>query len=111
MLLGSLAFAAVPRAPLTSTTAPAPASHRVVIENMTFSPRALHVRAGDEVTFENRDIVPHTATAKSAGAFDSGPILPGESWSFRPTRVGSTPFACTFHPTMDGTLIVESAAQ
>lgn len=107
-LLGALALAGVPRAPLASGDAGV--THLVVIENMAFSPRVLRVHVGDRVTFENRDLMPHTATAKPAATFDSGLIKPGESWSFRPARAGTTPYACSFHPTMEATLIVEPAA-
>src|SRR4051812_10137612 len=78
-------------------------THMVVIENMAFTPSTLRIHAGDRVTFKNRDLVPHTATAKGKPpvAFDSGAIKPGETWTVTP-RPGEEPtrYACTFHPTM-----------
>ncbi len=84
--------------------------HRLVvtIEGMKFTPDSLHVRVGDEITFKNGDLFPHTATARVAGAFDSGIIKPGESWSFRPAIAGSFDYSCTFHPVMLGKLVIES---
>ncbi len=82
-------------------------THTVVIENMKFSPGTLRVRPGDRVVFENKDLVPHTATAKPAGAFDSGLVAAGKSWTFIPQSAGTFHYACLFHPTMEGEVVVE----
>jgi plastocyanin len=84
----------------------APADHVVKMENMKFSPAALRVRVGDRVDFRNADLVPHTVTAKSAGAFDSGLVKPGESWTFVAKTAGNFGYTCTFHPMMVGKLVV-----
>ena len=62
-----------------------PTIHTVVIENMKFTPANLHLRLGDRVIFKNADLVPHTATAKDAAGFDSGTLLMGQTWEYRPT--------------------------
>ncbi|QYM78744.1 cupredoxin family copper-binding protein [Horticoccus luteus] len=85
------------------------ATHIVTIENMTFSPAILRVQPGDTVIFENHDLVPHTATAREKGKFDSGLIKAGESWSLTLPSAGSFPYSCSFHPTMSGELVVENA--
>jgi plastocyanin len=77
----------------------------VTIEGMTFAPASLTVKRGDTVVWENRDLVPHTATAR--GTFDSGPIAPGKSWKFVATKSGRYEVVCTLHPTMKSTLVVE----
>src|SRR5687768_14033228 len=41
-----------------------PVVHKVVIENMVFSPDALEVRPGDTIVWMNKDFFPHTATAE-----------------------------------------------
>src|SRR5688500_2143058 len=64
-------------------------THVVVMENMNFSPKVLRVRVGDRIEFKNGDLVPHTATAKPAGPFDSGLVKPGESWMFAPMNQGT----------------------
>ena len=78
----------------------------VTVEGMQFTPPALALHVGDRVVFQNHDLVPHTATARTGEAFDSGPLPPAQEWSFTPTRVGTTPYACLFHPTMTGCLVV-----
>ena len=82
-----------------------PQPNRVQIHNFAFSPAADTVRVGQAVTFRNRDLVPHTATADSAG-FDSGTIAADGSWRFVARRRGAVAYHCRFHPTMHGTLVI-----
>jgi len=44
-----------------------------------FSPGALRVATGTRVVWKNMDTAPHTVT--SNGAWDSGDIYPGQTWS------------------------------
>ncbi|MEO6874225.1 MAG: cupredoxin domain-containing protein [Opitutaceae bacterium] len=83
-----------------------PRVHVVVIENMRYSPSILDVPLGDRVVFKNHDLVPHTATSKGAEPFDSGPLLSGQEWGFTPARPGTLRYNCSFHPTMEGSLVV-----
>jgi plastocyanin len=80
-------------------------THTVVIEGMQFSPQALTVQHGDRIVWQNKDLVPHTATA--AGSFDSGTIEAGKSWSYVANKAGTLAYVCTLHPTMKATLIVK----
>lgn len=90
---------------LFATPATCADSHAVVIEQMRFTPATLTVHRGDEVTWVNRDLFPHTASADGHG-FDSGSIAPQASWHYVARKRGRFPYSCTFHPTMHGTLIV-----
>lgn len=81
-------------------------THLVVMEGMKFSPTALRIRAGDQVVFKNNDLVPHTATSKEKGRFDSGSLNAGESWPLTFRNQGSFPFVCSFHPMMEGMIVV-----
>lgn len=89
-----------------ATESDGPKTHVVTMENMEFSPRVLKVRVGDRIEYKNADLVPHTATAKPSGAFDSGLVKPGESWTFSPTTAGTFGYTCLFHPMMIGELTV-----
>jgi len=84
---------------------PEPRTHTVVIEGMQFSPPALTVQRGDRVVWQNKDLVPHTATA--AGGFDSGTIEAGKAWTYVAGKPGTLAYLCTLHPTMKATLIVQ----
>ena len=77
----------------------------VTIEGMKFSPETVTVKAGDRSVWNNKDVVPHTATAK--GVFDSGSIAVGKSWSHVAPKPGRYEYVCTFHPGMKATLVVQ----
>ncbi len=77
----------------------------VTIEGMKFAPAALTVKRGDTLVWDNRDLVPHTATAR--GVFDSGAIAPGTSWRMVAQKPGRYEVVCAFHPTMKAVLVIE----
>jgi len=81
------------------------AEHVVTIEGMAFKPATLTIKRGDSVSWQNQDLVPHTATA--AGRFDSGSIAQGKRWRFTPKTAGRYDYACTYHPGMKAVVVVE----
>ncbi|MBK6005594.1 cupredoxin family copper-binding protein [Ramlibacter ginsenosidimutans] len=83
----------------------AAATHVVTIEGMKFEPGELTVHRGDRITWTNKDLVPHTVTA--AGAFNSGAIAPGKSWSWLAGAPGAHDYVCTYHPTMKARVVVQ----
>ena len=84
-----------------------PVTHTVTVDATGFSPASLTITAGDSVLWVNKDLIPHTATSKKAGVFDSGAIAAGRSWKQTMKTRGELPYVCEFHPTMKGTLIVK----
>lgn len=82
-----------------------PATHTVTIEGTRFSPATITVKVGDTIVWQNKDILPHTATSK-AGGFDSGRIDPGKSWKYTIRKAADIAYICTYHPMMKGTLKV-----
>jgi len=88
------------QAAIPANTAP------VTIVNFTFNPGSLTINAGRTVTWTNKDSVPHTATSKD-GAFDSGNLNQGQSFSFTFDKPGTYDYICTYHPYMVGTIVVE----
>lgn len=83
-------------------------SHLVEIEGFAFSPATLTIQVGDTVTWTNFDQVEHTATSTS-GAFDSGLLGQGESYSLTFTEPGTYDYLCTPHPSMTGRIVVQAA--
>jgi len=77
----------------------------ITIKNYMFSPKTLTVHVGTVVTVVNDSTVTHTWTS-SDGAFNSGPILPGASYSHTFEDAGTFAYHCTFHPFMTGTVVV-----
>jgi plastocyanin len=97
---------AIIAASLAAGGLPAGAETRfLAIEAMRFTPERVNVKRGDTVEWVNRDLVPHTATAR--GEFDSGPIAAGKSWRFVARTPGRYEYVCTLHPAMKATLVVE----
>ncbi len=82
-----------------------PQSFQVEIRGMQFVPATVQVHVGDHVTWTNKDLVPHTVTAKPM--FDSGPVAPNATWSFTVTKPGEIDYVCTLHPTMSAHLFAE----
>lgn len=82
------------------------ASHTVTIEGLKFVPERLEVKAGDSVTWVNKDPVPHTVTAKAA-RIESGDIAPGKRWKLVVKKKGEIDYLCSVHPTMHGAVLVK----
>jgi plastocyanin len=86
---------------------PTPAA-KIVIDNFTFDPPVLTISAGTEVTWLNRDDVPHTATSTAKPkAFDSGPLDTDQTFSHVFSRPGEYEYFCAVHPKMTGRVIVK----
>jgi len=77
----------------------------VTIEGMKFQPATVTVKRGDKIVWQNKDVVPHTATA--AGKFDSKNIDARQSWTWTVGAKGNYDYVCTYHPGMKGTVVVE----
>jgi len=103
IFLTALVFAVLSQA---SRVEPA-RTHTVVIEAMKFIPAELRIGPGERVVFQNKDLLPHTATAKEPKAFDSGLIKAGESWTLQISSDTQTVrYECLYHPSMEGRIIV-----
>jgi plastocyanin len=83
--------------------APAPRTYTVTIENMGFTPKTLTVQRRDRVVWVNKDLFPHTASART---FDSHEIAANGSWTYVARKPGEYAYGCSLHPTMKGKLIV-----
>lgn len=91
---------------LLSVSAPAAAAPRhytIVIDKMKFGP-VPEVHQGDVITWDNRDMFKHSATAK--GAFDID-LPAGKAVTIRVTRAGTFAFVCKYHPGMKAVLQVD----
>jgi len=101
-LLGLLAGAAV-------MAAPGPSAYMAVkIDNFTFTPQHVTVKAGTTVTWTNQDDIPHTVTSATK-AFRSKALDTDDKYSFTFTTAGVYEYFCSLHPHMTGTVVVEEA--
>ena len=101
--------------PVSAQNAAQDAPGAVGIDNFTFNPQKLTVKAGTTVTWTNQDDIPHAIAAVSK-QFKSKALDTGDAYSFTFTTPGAYEYFCSLHPHMTGTVVVEgttgsSAAQ
>jgi plastocyanin len=90
----------------TTESVDAPSGEMAVsIEDFAFAPAELEVAVGTTITWTNVDSAPHTVTSPD-GVFDSTRINQGETFSYTFTEPGEYSYFCSFHPGMQGTVIV-----
>jgi plastocyanin len=79
---------------------------QILIQDFRFVPSELTIRAGETVSWTNRDEDVHTVVSDD-GLFRSPALDTQESFSFTFKRPGTYRFTCSFHPRMTGTIIVQ----
>jgi amicyanin len=80
------------------------------IDNFTFTPPTLTVKAGTTVTWINKDDIPH-AIASATNAFAKSKALDtDDTYSLTFTAPGTYKYFCYLHPRMIGSIVVEAAA-
>ena len=99
-----------------STSPPLAAPPDVLIVNgastmgaNAYDPSSLTISltAKSSVKWRNNDpMVPNHTITSNTGAFDSGAVADGETYTFNFTTVGTYPYHCSVHPSMVGTITV-----
>ena len=85
--------------------APATGPVEVKIDNYSFSPSDIIVKAGTTVTWVNHDDVPHTVKSDE-GAFKSKAMDTDDKLSFTFDKPGVYEYYCSVHPRMMGKVVV-----
>ncbi len=80
----------------------------VAIDNFTFNPHQLTVKAGSTVIWTNKDDIPHAIAAVNK-EFKSKALDTGDAYSFTFAVPGTYAYFCSLHPHMTGTIVVEAA--
>lgn len=70
----------------------------ITIQNLVFSPTAARAKVGDTVTWINKDVLAHTATARD-GEFDVA-IAANKTATLVIKKAGDVEYYCRFHPNM-----------
>lgn len=89
--------------------APAAAPAAVGIDNFTFNPATLTVKAGTKVTWTNRDDIPHGIASANNAFARSQALDTDDSFTFTFTTPGTYQYFCYIHPHMTGSIVVEAA--
>ena len=98
-LVIAVGLAAAPALPVRA------ADTEVNIDNFTFAPKDLTVKAGTAIVFRNRDDIPHSVVGTN-GAFHSKALDTDESFSFTFATPGTYDYFCGLHPQMKGRIVV-----
>jgi len=75
----------------------------VSIQDFFFSPANVSVQPGTTVTWVNAGRAPHTVTSDD-GQFDSGVLMPGDSYKVKFVGQGTLTYYCAIHPFMRGSV-------
>lgn len=78
----------------------------IEMRQQSFVPEKVVVKPGSTVMWTNGDTIPHSVTADD-GRFDSGPILPGQSFKWVANANGNVAYHCIYHPSMTATLTLQ----
>ena len=103
--LGFIALAKTPGT-LAATPESNPPGIEVKIDNFSYSPVAVTVKAGTQVAWTNRDDIPHTVVG-SDHLFKSKTRDTDEKFSFIPTQPGTYSYFCSIHPKMTAQIVVQ----
>ncbi len=95
-----------PSAPSGNGSSVTIVSGATALTTTAYSPNPITIARGGSVTWVNRDSMSHTATSDT-GAWDSGLMGPGASFTQTFQNSGSFSYHCTIHPGMIGTVTVQ----
>ncbi|MGB8541472.1 MAG: cupredoxin family copper-binding protein [Candidatus Acidiferrales bacterium] len=83
-----------------------PNATAITIDNFNFAPMQLEIAAGTQVTWINKDDVPHTVVSVDH-KFKSRALDTDESFSFTFKDPGTYEYFCSVHPKMTGKIVVK----
>jgi plastocyanin len=92
--------------PLQNAVAAGPPAVDVKIDNFTFAPATLTVKAGTQITWTNADDIPHTVVSDDL-SFKSKVLDTDEKFTFTASKPGTFSYFCSIHPKMTGKVVVE----
>lgn len=99
-----LALAALPAVEMSIVAAP-PAAE-VKIDNFSFTPTTLTVKAGTQITWTNGDDIPHNVVSDDQ-SFRSKVLDTDERFTLTASKPGTYSYFCSIHPKMTGKVVVE----
>ena len=83
------------------------ATSAVSIDNFTFTPQTLTVKAGTTVTWTNKDDIPHGIAWDNNAFRRSKALDTDDKFAFTFTTPGTYKYFCYVHPHMTGTIVVQ----
>jgi plastocyanin len=83
-----------------------PAPTVVAIKDYKFAPAMVKIPVGSTITWTNKDADVHTVMS-ATGLFVSGALDTDDKFSYTFTKPGTYVIACSLHPQMSETIVVE----
>lgn len=91
------------------TPADGTTKNQIVIKDFHFSPEILTVKAGEKITWINRDEEPHTVVSVEKQFKKSNALDTDEKFTITAGAPGTYTYFCSVHPKMTGTIVVEKS--
>lgn len=83
--------------------------NRIEIKDFSFTPQTLKVKAGEKITWINRDEEPHTVVSVEKQFKKSPALDTNEEFTITAGAPGTYTYFCSVHPKMTGTIVVEKS--
>src|SRR6266576_657206 len=80
--------------------------NRIEIKDFAFNPQTITVKAGEKVTWINRDEAPHTALSVEKQFKKSTALDTDQEFTITAGAPGTYTYFCSVHPKMTGTIVV-----
>ncbi|HWF84238.1 MAG TPA: cupredoxin domain-containing protein [Vicinamibacterales bacterium] len=109
MIVAVMALTAATACGSSSPMSPTPTSVSATIVNGAFNPNSITISAGSTVTWMNNDTATHSVVADS-GAFNSGAIAPGGSYSYAFPSAGTFSYHDSANANMKGVVNVTGSS-
>ena len=81
--------------------------NRIEIKDFAFNPQTITVKAGEKVTWINRDEEPHTVVSVEKQFKKSPALDTDQEFTITAGAPGTYMYFCSVHPKMTGTIVVE----
>jgi plastocyanin len=107
--LGAVCAPVVAPIVLPAVAQSAASANGISIDNFTFNPPTVTVKAGTTVTWTNKDDIPHGIASANNAFTRSKALDTDDGFSFTFTTPGTYQYFCYIHPHMTGTIVVQAA--
>ena len=81
--------------------------NKIEIKDFAFNPPTLTVKAGEKITWINRDEEPHTVVSVEKQFKKSNALDTNQEFTITAAAPGTYTYFCSVHPKMTGTIVVE----
>jgi plastocyanin len=86
---------------------PSSKQNKIEIKDFAFNPQTITVKAGEKVTWINRDEEPHTVVSVEKQFKKSTALDTDQEFTITAGAPGTYTYFCSVHPKMTGTIVVE----